>query len=104
MELHSSPPEEQLPDERLPQETSESSTQDTATDAIGKEKTPVEPYTGKVTLDLQEWRTVASKLREFLHRMQMNIRDVDSRKYEEMRECEVDSKVMIPILGNGWFC
>ncbi len=53
----------------------------------------MEPYTGKVTLDLKEWRTVSLNLREFLHRMQMNIRDIDSKNYEEMRECEVDTKV-----------
>ena len=55
--------------------------------------TPIEPYTGKVTLNLEEWRTVTVNLREFLHRMQMNMRDVDSENYEEMRECEVDTKV-----------
>ena len=38
---------------------------------------------------------VSLDLREFLHRMQMNIRDIDSKNYEEMRECEVDTKVLL---------
>ena len=53
----------------------------------------MEPYSGKVTLDLKEWRTVTISLREFLNRMQLNIRDVDSKSYKEMRECEIDTKV-----------
>ena len=27
--------------------------------------------------------------------MQMNIRDIDSKNYKEMRECEVDTKVWV---------
>ena len=55
----------------------------------------MEPYSGKVTLDLKEWKTVTISLREFLNRMQLNIRDVDSKNYKEMRECEVDTKVQL---------
>ena len=82
-DLQSAPPD-QLPDEGTPQDT---------TGDIGMDRTPVEPYSGKVTLDLKEWRTVVVKLRDFLNRMQRNIRDVDSKNYVEMRECEVDTKV-----------
>lgn len=74
------------------QPTTEGTSEDTAGD-VGKERTPVEPYSGKVTLDLNEWRAVVINLRDFLNRMQMNIRDIDSKNYVEMRECEVKTKV-----------
>ena len=80
------------------QRPTESTSQDATTDTAVLQKPPIEPYSGKVTLNLEEWRTVATNLREFLHQMQMNIRDIHSDNYEEMRECEVDTKV---ILCNG---
>lgn len=83
--LQSAPPE---------QTTTEGTSEDTAGD-VRKEGTSVEPYSGKVTLDVTEWKAVAINLRDFLNRMQMNIRDIDSKNYVEMRECEVDTKVGI---------
>ena len=56
----------------------------------------MEPYHGELTLDLKEWKKVASKLRDFLVRMQLSIRDIDSSNYPEMRECELDTKVTLP--------
>ena len=61
----------------------------------------MEPYSGKITLDLKEWRIVTINLREFLNRMQLNIRDVDSKNYKEMRECEVDTKVQLFAMNIG---
>ena len=57
------------------------------------------PYDGHVTLDLNEWRSVASTLRNFLINMQMNIRDINSKDYVEMRDCELDTKVWTAFLG-----
>ena len=77
------------------QRPNDSASLDATTDTAVLQKPPIEPYSGKVTLNLEEWRTVATNLREFLHKMQMNIRDIHSENYEEMRECEVDTKVIL---------
>ena len=77
------------------QRPTDSTSQDATTDTVVLQEPAIEPYSGKVTLNLEEWRTVATNLREFLHKMQMNIRDIHSENYEEMRECEVDTKVIL---------
>lgn len=56
----------------------------------------VEPYDHKITLDFTKWMIIVNNLRGFLHNMQMNIRDIDSGNYEDMKECEVDTKVHLP--------
>lgn len=72
---------------------------DDSTEKRESERTLIVPYDGHVTLDLNEWRSVASTLRNFLINMQMNIRDINSKDYAEMRDCELDTKVWTTFLG-----
>ncbi|XP_028414728.1 nuclear anchorage protein 1-like isoform X2 [Dendronephthya gigantea] len=85
VELQSTPPSEPTPAAGTPVDTVD----------MGTLKVTVEPYSGHVTLDMNQWRSVVVNFRDFLHRLQMNIRDVDSKDYEEMRECESDTKACI---------
>lgn len=87
LELQSALPEDQL--------SAEDASQGAPVKALVAGGTTIEPYDGRVTLDLREWTMAASNLREFLHKIQMNIRDVDSKNYEEMRECEIATKVSL---------